>query len=258
MKFAHVNEQRQEAQPGLSGNCLICDHPMVAKCGEVKIWHWAHQGKRVRDPWWENETEWHRNRKGQFPAHWQEVVQHAATGEKHIADVKTDRGWVIEFQYSYLKPEERRSRDNFYPKLIWVVNGTKRKKDRPQLIKAWNEGAPIGAGSPVRRIFSDGCLLLREWVGSNAPIIFDLGELEVLWWLFAKTSSGSAYVGPFPRAAFIESHRDGTTEQAARGFDEFVNNFPKQLAEYESLVSKRPLQSFQRYTLPRSRRHGRL
>jgi len=46
--------------------------------------------------------------KDQFPADWQEHVQHAETGERHIADVKTSRGWVIEFQHSYLKPEERR------------------------------------------------------------------------------------------------------------------------------------------------------
>jgi hypothetical protein len=41
---------------------------------------------------------------------WQEIVHRSDSGEKHIADVKTDHGWVIEFQHSYLNPEERRSR----------------------------------------------------------------------------------------------------------------------------------------------------
>jgi len=257
MKFALVNEQRQEARPDLSGECPICHHPVVAKCGDVRVWHWAHQGSRSCDHWWEKETEWHRAWKGVFPVNWQEVVHESETGEKHIADVKTDRGWVIEFQHSYLNPEERRSRDSFYPKLIWVVDGTRRKRDRSQLINAWNEGMPVGANSPVRRVFSDDCALLREWVGSNAPTFFDLGELDVLWWLFAKSTSGSVYVGPFPRAVFIESHRGGATQESARAFDDFVNTFPKQLAEYESLVAKRPIQGFQQYSVPRVRRRRR-
>jgi competence protein CoiA len=43
MEFSLVNGQRHEAQPNLSGKCQVCDQPAVAKCGEVKIWHWAHK-----------------------------------------------------------------------------------------------------------------------------------------------------------------------------------------------------------------------
>ncbi len=258
MKFALVIGQRQEAQPNLSGTCPACDCPMVAKCGDIKIWHWAHRGRLVCDPWWENETEWHRRWKGQFPVPWQEVVHQAETGEKHIADVKADRGWVIEFQHSYLKPEERRSRDTFYPKLIWVVDGTRRKRDIVQLLKAWNEGVPVGENSPVRKTFSDSCVLLREWAASNAPIFFDLGELEMLWWLFATSTNGSAYVAPYPRAMFVECHRVGATEVAARAFDEFVKDMPKLLAEYESRVTTQRLPGFQRYLVLRNRSRRRL
>jgi hypothetical protein len=245
MKFALVNGLRQEAQPKLSGKCPACDHPMVAKCGEVKVWHWAHQGGRFCDLWWESETEWHRGWKGQFPVNWQEVVQQAETGEKHIADVKTDRGWVIEFQHSYLTPEERRSRDAFYPKLIWVVDATRRKRDRAQLVNAWKEGVPVGENALVRRAFSDSCVLLREWAGSNAPIFFDLGG-PVLWWLFAKSTTGSAYVAPYQRADFIDSHRGGATAKA-REFDEFVNDIPRLVADYES---QRPAQALRQAPMP--------
>lgn len=145
MKFSLVNGQRQEAQPNLSGKCPVCDQAMVAKCGEVKIWHWAHKGRRTCDPWWENETEWHRAWKGKFPEDWQERVHHDANSrEKHIADVETDQGWVIEFQHSYLKPDERRSRDAFYPKLVWVVDGARRKRDPEQFRKALGQGRRIG------------------------------------------------------------------------------------------------------------------
>src|SRR5687767_9065923 len=130
MKFALVDERRLEAHPELSGKCPSCDAQMVPKCGEVKIWHWAHHGRRTCDHWWENETEWHRTWKGYFPVDWQEVIHQSESGEKHIADVKTDQGWAIEFQHSYLKPDERRSRDGFYQKLCWVVDGTRRLRDR--------------------------------------------------------------------------------------------------------------------------------
>lgn len=97
MKFALVDGTRLEAQPKLSAKCPICSDPMVSKCGKVRIWHWAHQGTLPCDPWWENETEWHRNWKGQFPINWQEFVYRAENGEKHVADVRTDHGWVIEY-----------------------------------------------------------------------------------------------------------------------------------------------------------------
>ncbi len=212
MKFALVNGQRQEGEPNLSGECPGCGRPMVAKCGEVRLRHWAHKGRLLCDPWWENETEWHRAWKDQFPADWQEFVHLAGDGERHIADVKTGDGWVIEFQHSHMNPEERRSREAFYPKLICSL---------------------------VRRAFSDDCRLLREWAGSDAPIFFDLGD-EALWWLFAKSSNVSAYVAPYSRAEFIECHRSTATE-IARQFDEFVNDIPKLIADYESQRRAQPL-----------------
>jgi hypothetical protein len=29
---------------------------MTPKCGQLKVWHWAHRSTRSCDPWWENET----------------------------------------------------------------------------------------------------------------------------------------------------------------------------------------------------------
>jgi competence protein CoiA len=251
MKFALVSGQRQEAQPNLAGKCQTCDQPMVAKCGEVRIWHWAHLGGRLCDPWWENETVWHRAWKNRFPIDWQEVVHYAETGEKHISDVNTDRGWIIEFQHSYLKPEERRSRDTFYRKLIWVVDGTRRKRDVAQLLNAWNEGAPMGANSLLRRAFSHNCTLLRDWAGGNTPIFFDLGEAERLWWLVATSTNGLAYLAPYSRAKFIESHRGGAAD-IAREFDAFVNDIPKLLSNYESQLRAQSLQ----YAAPRPLRRS--
>ncbi len=118
MKYAQSKGERLEAKPGLQGECLGCGRPAVAKCGDIKIWHWAHRGKRECDPWWENETEWHRKWKENFPMEWQEVIHTAENGERHIADVKTEQGWVLEFQHSHLDPQERQSRDNYYKKIV--------------------------------------------------------------------------------------------------------------------------------------------
>jgi competence protein CoiA len=254
MKFAVVNGERQQAQPDLSGACPACARPMVARCGEIKVWHWAHQGTRVCDPWWENETEWHRAWKNRFPNDWQEVVHKAENGEKHIADVKTDHGWVIEIQHSYLKPEERRSRNGFYKKLVWVVDGTRRKTDSKQFLKALNSGTPLGSTFPIRRVLLDECSLLREWGDTGTPVFFDFGGGPSLWWLFAKGSSGCAYVAPFSREDFVGLHCNGATKMAC-DFHALVGDLGKLVENYEIQLraqSSRQAISQPQY-LPRSR-----
>src|SRR5262249_40527523 len=131
LKFALVGEERREAQRGLSAVCPVCGAPVIAKCGNIRIWHWAHRGRLACDPWWE-ETDWHRGWKGEFPEHWQEVIHRSESGEKHIADVKTESGIVLEFQHSPLRPEERDAREDFYRTMAWVVDGLRLKKDRTQ------------------------------------------------------------------------------------------------------------------------------
>ena len=91
MKYALVDNQKKEAEKGLKGLCPICQQPVIAKCGKFKINHWAHKSLEHCDNWWENETEWHRQWKNTFPVEWQEIVAiDEKTGEKHIADIKTN------------------------------------------------------------------------------------------------------------------------------------------------------------------------
>jgi hypothetical protein len=217
MKFALVDGQRREAEPQLSGTCPLDGHPMVAKCGEERARHWAHKGNHSCDPWWENETEWHRNWKEHFPKEWQEKIHHAEDGERHIADVKTDKDWVIELQNSHIDPDERRSRDAFYKRVIWIVNGLRLKKDGPQFLKAWNAGAPISRNSNIRRVASAECALLRKWTDSPSSIFFDFGGGKIIWWVFHKNQTGQAYVTPLSNTDFIAAHRGGATP-----FDEWA------------------------------------
>ncbi len=265
MKFSLVNGHRHEAQPGLYGTCPACRQAMIAKCGEVKIPHWAHKGRRTCDPWWESETEWHRAWKGHFPEGWQEVVHYAESGEKHIADVKTDRGWVIEFQHSYLKPEERRSRDSFYVKLVWVVDGARRKRDSEQFRNALNQGTPIGSSNGRRIHFPEDGAILREWSGSPAPVFIDFGTGPTLWWILAQMPNGSVDVAPYARANLIEVLREGGTPKA-REFEEFVGSLrghgsraePQPVAQTLNRADPQPAPDIRRHPMYPIRRSRRL
>lgn len=260
MKYALIDGIRQEAQSSVSGRCPVCDKEMIAKCGDIKVWHWAHKGRRTCDPWWENETEWHRTWKGQFPKEWQEFVNRDDSGEKHIADVKTDQGWVIEFQHSRIDPEERRVRDAFYPKLVWVVDGKARKRDAAQFQCAFDSGLPTAKGSRVRKVSSENSALLKEWSDCRAPVFFDFGGAN-LGCLLPKSAKGSMYVTGFRREQFIAIHTSPSTLKAS-GFEEFVMQFGKLVSDYESPPQPQPVQQNPRlqaqYFSPMVRRRRRL
>ena len=144
MQYALVKGVRQEAEPKLRGTCPNCDSEVVAKCGEQRIWHWSHLGKLECDRWWEPETEWHRAWKALFPQKWREFPHVADDGERHIADVKNDRGLVIELQHSPIDPEERLSRENFYKTMVWVVDGMRFERDLSAFREAVAEGIMSG------------------------------------------------------------------------------------------------------------------
>lgn len=218
MKYAIVDGQRCEAVPRLQASCPTCGAVVIGKCGEQRVWHWAHRGKRECDPWWESETEWHRNWKGEFPAEWQEFVQRALDGEKHVADVKTSHGCVIEFQHSHLSPDERRSREAFYKQMVWVVDGARLKNSGPQFFRAIELATPI-LTPPLRFLLRpQGSALLKTWVESTVSVFLDFGDADewiscfgapILWRIDRKSTQAQALVTPVPRAEFVRAFRLG-------------------------------------------------
>jgi hypothetical protein len=184
----------------------------VAHCGSEKIWHWKHKSRRRCDPWWENETQWHRDWKNQFPEDWQETVHFDDNGEKHIADVKTERGWVLEFQHSRLEPEERQSRNAFYcPKLIWVVDALRRKTDLTQFEEMMSRASWVGGPGPFRTAPPHNCRLVREWSGSDAQILFDFGPNRALFWMVGQLSNGKVLFANYTHTGFIADVQKGTS-----------------------------------------------
>jgi competence protein CoiA len=165
MKFALYKGERVEAEATLKGAlCPVCDAVVIARCGDKNIHHWAHKRKNECPHWWENETQWHRDWKNHFPIDWQEVVHTSKTGEKHIADIKTPNGLVVEFQHSNIKPEEILARNNFYKNIIWIVDGTRRKTDEKKFEEAleWK--------------FWNSSRLLKDWSSIQKPVFFDFGK----------------------------------------------------------------------------------
>lgn len=252
MKFATFNNQRIEPAKGAKGQCPCCGAEMIAKCGEIKVHHWAHKGKLHCDPWWENETEWHRQWKNQFPKEWQEVVHTDRTGEKHIADVKTAESWVLEFQHSAIKPEERNSRNSFYSNIVWVIDGLRLDKDKSQFEDAYKSGQQIMFGKiPITRISkSTKSRLIRNWGSLNICVFFDFQgsrnmRERLLWLLLPRSSSEFFYFVPFSGNDFIELHNKN-------GFSELTNDIIPGINKFIS-KSEAP-QNPTRLIIPRNRR----
>ena len=210
MLFALVDGERTGPRKGLIGYCPVCDQEVRPRVGAIRAPHWYHLSLRECDHWWEPETEWHRGWKAHFPEGWHEYLHRAPDGERHIADVRTDHGWVIEFQHSYIKPEERQSRDDFYRPLVWVVDGKRRGSDESKFYNVVNGGEQI---SPlVYETFTKDCPLLRDWEGSKWPIFFDFGQGDDLFGLLKGSMDKPSYFAKLSHGEFVRLLRDGPAQ----------------------------------------------
>jgi|688.fasta_scaffold204294_1 competence protein CoiA len=172
MKYGLVNGEKTSASPKLFGYCPLCGGQLVSKCGNTKVHHWAHKNTKECDSWWERETQWHRDWKNCFPVEWQEVVHKDQSGEKHIADIKTPDGLVVEFQHSHVTREERDSRETFYEHIIWVVDGTRRKMD----YRKFDSGRKSLTRTPMAKVYNvpyPEKILPNDWLDSKKIVILD-------------------------------------------------------------------------------------
>ncbi|MDP1727998.1 MAG: competence protein CoiA family protein [Bacteroidota bacterium] len=232
MKFAIVNGNRTEAAKSIKGICPSCGSELIAKCGEFKINHWAHKGTRTCDPWWEPETEWHRSWKNNYPNEWQEVsLTDENTGEKHIADIRTAHNLVIEFQHSHIDPEERATREKFYRDMVWIVDGTRLKRDYPRFLKGKKDFRKTDKQGVYLVDFPDE-IFPANWIQSSVPVIFDFKGLETiddindarhyLYCLFNKRVGRYAILAEIPRKAFINNSIDGNWLLRVQNFNDLI------------------------------------
>lgn len=214
MRYALIDGVRREAQPKLDGLCPGCKEKVIAKCGKHVVWHWAHTSRHC-DPWWETETEWHRNWKNRFPIEWQEVsLIDPGTQELHIADVRTPAGLVLEFQHSTIDPSEVEARQHFYQKIIWVVDG--RKNDFDGFNFTNGRTRPNQHGIVEFRWFSRSKLFDRWHI--TKPVFIDFGQEHGFWRVLRydpKTKVGRA--GLVDPGMFVELASSGNTDFSTIG-----------------------------------------
>jgi hypothetical protein len=161
MQFAIVGDRRRAASRHLHGKCPSCGGGVVAKCGSIVAWHWAHESADC-DPWNEPESDWHVEWKRKFPDDWQEVVIGS-----HRADVKTPK-LVVEFQASSISAEEIQQREQHYGNMVWLLRGEDFRKN-------------------LRFRKRDGFYTFRwmwprkSWFAARMPIVIALGGEEPLF-----------------------------------------------------------------------------
>ena len=254
MILALVDGVRAEPAPNLRGKCCLCGDDMIAKCGRYVRWHWAHKARITCDPWQESETDWHRYWKDAFPVDCQEVVHvDDRTHEKHIADVKTPGGFVVEVQYSPIADHERLSREHFYKRMIWIVDA--------RHLDGWfylGLSRDLASCCPMmyRVEWRGSSRLLEKWSNSEVHVYFDVmnsatkyddddGKLwflppetvvpveqRVLWRLLEFDAvDKTGYLAPVQAEAVIEAVMDGNIPPLHKCEEEDAWRYRRELRE---------------------------
>ena len=123
--FAVVDGIRRKPFRDGKGECQICGQAVTACCGEIVTHYWRHDSLADCDPWSEGITQWHLNWQDLVAEEFREVPLPTLPEKPiHRADIRTAAGKIIEFQHSFLSPEEIREREHFYGNMVWVFDAT--------------------------------------------------------------------------------------------------------------------------------------
>ena len=170
------------------------------------------------------------------------------TGERHIADVKTPKGLVIEFQHSPIQSEELRSRETFYDNMIWIVDGERHTVDGNRGMLDGSYFSMSLSMDPIQldplayqidlSLWRPGSLLFR-WAEATTPVFFDFGRqlnwpfMGTLWRLGEfRPDEGFAVVCPIPLYWVIEACVNGEPIPSAVVDQKDVREFRRGWVEY--------------------------
>ena len=168
MQFAinKHNQERMHPHPKGKGSCPVCSEEVIAKCGSVNVWHWAH--KTSTDcPGAKLETYWHRQMKEKFPEDQREAIvrNHLGTVIADAYDKETNTMYEFDFK-NQLTTEEINKKNDIYRasgyKVIWVFHVDDSITDRIGSTK-----------NPRVRWFKYG---LRRLLGLDTPFILTFKE----------------------------------------------------------------------------------
>jgi competence CoiA-like predicted nuclease len=165
MIFALKAKKRVRANPILKEVfCPYCGGEVIAKCGKIKIWHFAHKQDWACDDWKGKESDWHLEWKSNFDGPFQEVIV-KKENKRHTADIKTSN-MVVEFQNSSISSEDISKREEFYGEMIWVMNGDTLCKNM--------ELTPKGEIVTFRWKWPH-----KSWKGNTKTIYIDMGYRDL-------------------------------------------------------------------------------
>lgn len=164
--------ERALASPGERASCPTCSGDLVAKCGKIVAWHWAHEAKDC-DPWSEGESAWHLDWKELAPPERREVVR-----GPHRADLVGPGGGVIELQHSSISVDEIEERERFYGKMVWVFDASGFARNMHFRARAeyvsfrwlWPRKSLLAVTRPIFFDFGNGHLLEVRKLGDDVPL----------------------------------------------------------------------------------------
>lgn len=112
------SDPQADPSPSSRGRCPSCAGEVIARCGQVNAWHWAHVAGHDCDSWAEPSTDWHRAYQRMVPRERCEVRM----GD-HRADLVGMDGFVVELQHSSIAVQEIAEREAHYgKKMMWLFD----------------------------------------------------------------------------------------------------------------------------------------
>jgi len=118
MRIALVDGVRRVPTPGAKGICTGCGEELVAKCGQVNAWHWAHL-PASECPYKDDHSVWKNVWKGFFP---DEQVERWINGVR-VDIVGKGNIYIMLCDTSPSPEEAEKMEDLFGDKLAWILNG---------------------------------------------------------------------------------------------------------------------------------------
>ncbi|WCO03515.1 competence protein CoiA [Psychroserpens ponticola] len=183
MIWALLNDEKTEAIPKTFGKCPLCGKKVVSKCGEIKVWHWAHLKDKSCDHWYEPETFWHLHWKLTFGKENAEIVI-KKDGKRHIADILTNSDVVIELQNSPIQKSVIRKREKFYgERMLWLINGIDFKdnfevsnQDNFDVLYRFYNNLPAN-----NKLVFDWKWARKSWEEVERSVFIDFGKESLFW-----------------------------------------------------------------------------
>lgn len=127
LPWAHPSDTNPEILfPGARSQCVDGCGILIAKCGEINRWHWAHQGDAICTG--EGEGAWHRAWK-QWSQNHGAVVE--MSDHPRRPDIVWPDGHIYECQTDYIDAAELRKREQHYGEsMTWIYRWLPGRFDR--------------------------------------------------------------------------------------------------------------------------------